>query len=216
MAFDVVAAFLRLGDKYNIATLKKDAIMRLQYDFPSTLGGLGLDATDSMIKTNETTTTLARDAVNLAREVGCIDSILPWAFHVLGSHGIHKVVLEETRSDGSEVSLSPADQVIIITGWANGLRQQRQTMKWAYGPGFNYCEDCSDKISQTIRTTALYNPVPELDGLKEWDELGFSQEMCHACLRAAKASHTKGREAYWEKLPTLYGLPKWHDLLKED
>ena len=141
MAFDVVAAFLRLGDKYNIATLKKDAIMRLQYDFPSTLGGLGLDATDSMIKTNETTTTLARDAVNLAREVGCIDSILPWAFHVLGSHGIHKVVLEGTRSDGSRVSLSSADQAIIITGWANGLRQQRQTMKWAYRPGFNYCKD---------------------------------------------------------------------------
>lgn len=135
LPFDVVAAFLRLGEKYSIAVLTTDALTRLKYEYPSTLEARDQSEHDSMIKHPGFLGFWAQntDVINLARGLRCAQCILPAAFHNAVEINHHRVVLEETRLDGSKVSLCSEDQVIAITGWIKGRELQRETLGWLVG-----------------------------------------------------------------------------------
>lgn len=223
MPFDVVAAFLRLGEKYNITILKTDALTRLQYEFPSTLEQYDQANEWSMIENKHAVT---RDTINLAREVHCVDYILPSAFHALCCENVHKAILEATRDDGSKSLLSPEDQVIVITGWAKGRDfQRRVSMRWLLSeeelpPLYEYCMtsplSCIHARGRLIRSMGHLDAVPPIAALWNWEYLPEEKDkMCKSCLDVAEFSHTRGREAFWDNLPSFFGLPEWPELLKE-
>jgi hypothetical protein len=37
---------------------------------------------------------------------------------------------------------------------------------------------------------------------------------CSTCLTALKKKHQDARQAFWDKLPEIYGLPDWDELGK--
>ncbi|KAF7298010.1 BTB domain-containing protein [Mycena chlorophos] len=81
--FDVVAAFVRLGRKYDFADLRKVGIERLEAENPSTLAGyVAVEARKFKLQHIQYRAGYRVDVVNLLQEQQLISS-LPYAYYVL-------------------------------------------------------------------------------------------------------------------------------------
>jgi hypothetical protein len=38
------------------------------------------------------------------------------------------------------------------------------------------------------------------------------ENLCPACLAVLQQTHEDARQAFWDKLPEIYGLPEWEEL----
>lgn len=208
----MVAAFLRLGLKYNIEVLKTEASSRLAHHFPTSLEVYG-DRDDAMITPDRLQPIMA---INLARECRGMDRILPMAFFRLVVGFSFQGIL---CSD-----IPPDDRNIAIVGWESAVQAQAQeTMRWLFqldsGELYSEClqpENCVFDRMETLKI--LFTPIPTIsDGLSHYDSDGWCDRvvMCESCKTAAKRVHNEGRKAFWRQLPTFFGLPGWDELLKE-
>jgi hypothetical protein len=50
--------------------------------------------------------------------------------------------------------------------------------------------------------------------LDVWEEADWIllENLCPACLAVLKQTHKDARQAFWDKLPKIYGLPEWEEL----
>lgn len=229
VVFEVVAAFLRLGLKYNVEMLKTEAIGRLTHEFPTSV-----EAYDNNVntKTPSRLITVKQDdlavrAINLARECDCIDFILPTAFYsVISLPDFHKAI--------QGLALTPEDRMIAVYGFSRAAKYQYLgTMRWLISHDdpeddsirelYDACMDethCSRGRSLLIHTRFM--PIQMISGLSSWAEWErwFARpeaiSMCPNCLDAAQGSHNSGRDDFWHDLPLICGLTRWDDLLKQN
>lgn len=136
----MVAAFLRLGLKYNIEVLKTEASSRLAHHFPTSLEVYG-DRDDAMITPDRLQPIMA---INLARECRGMDRILPMAFFRLVVGFSFQGIL---CSD-----IPPDDRNIAIVGWESAVQAQAQeTMRWLFqldsGELYSECLQPDQKIA---------------------------------------------------------------------
>lgn len=214
LPFDVVAAFLRLGQKYYIEVLKTEATSRLTHEFPSSL-----DAWDSLVENSmiEQDGCLYVDAINLARETGCLALILPMTFYNLfSSQPIHKILAQGDRLDGSKGSLLFDEHLKVVSWWAQCVEEQKElTFRWLYASNtYTTCtraRSCSDERFADAHENFL--PIPRVFGLESWATWSQDFEMCLNCTATAKDIHEQGRREFWAKLPGLVGLPGWDQLV---
>jgi hypothetical protein len=213
LPFAVVAAFLRLGTKYEIPDLRAEATKRLVTDYP-----LGLELLEP--RTNEKISIQPYygkifDVVNLAREMGIL-SILPVALYSCCCND-NQIILEGCyKQDGKYVALSSADQKICILAKDKLLAfQVQETFGWL---GVDISEDiCPQSRCKNLRKRVfqlIWLPKPKCVALEFWQPK-WSDELCVHCGAAAHVVHVAGRAEIWRQLPSIFGLPGWDDLLKE-
>lgn len=156
--------------------------------------------------------------INLARELHCVDFVLPFVFHAVISHSDFLTIIHT-------LPLSPDDRMVAVSGWANAVKAQHvDTIHWLVQPEheaaglFQECDKsrrCS--VVRTLLSQQLLHPIPQILGLSQWEDFfdGSSANLvCKKCFAASQRSHNEGRKRYWQKLPTFFGLPDWTDLLK--
>ncbi|KIJ58510.1 hypothetical protein HYDPIDRAFT_102521 [Hydnomerulius pinastri MD-312] len=212
--FDFLVALLRISTKYEVTDLRQTAVDRLQLGLPTTLQAFD-DPTHA--KAREEAMDNAIQLVNLVRETNCPE-LLPCAFYyctqlptttVLEGDGVH--------------SLSWPDVAACLKGRELLFDAQRNdTHRFMFAAnGEAWCSHCDYEVevygphpsppvnlasTQTSRPICLsYVPTDEL-----WDSLGG----CDLCIAEHKSLLKYGREGVWKKLPSMFGLGTWEELVK--
>lgn len=118
MAFKKVAAFLRLGNKYDFQQSRSEALRRLKREYP-----VGTYALNDLLgrrswKAIEFEDGLHHDVFNLARETGCLYLLTTVFLTMVGNtdNCLQTILEGAERADGSVASLSSEDQKICILG----------------------------------------------------------------------------------------------------
>jgi hypothetical protein len=213
----VVVAFLRLGTKYNIHDLRKDAIERLEYEFPSSLAHMD-DRQFDMINLHEEGIYGYVDAVNLARETNLLN-ILPVALWecINFAGGLDMILAGHERQDGSITRLSGEDQRICLSAWGRIVWLQNNT-NYSWGSReFSGCEnhlECAYRRLWLMADLGVRSAEPGCHSLFcQWDTT-WEEHMCIPCAKQAKISHNVGRNYAWDRLPVMFDLPEWDQLVE--
>jgi hypothetical protein len=219
MPLFVVAAFLRLGRKYEFTKLFKQAVARLSHEFPSTLKEWDqVSACYSLIDMGDGFTF---DVINLARE-NALPFVLPAAFYNCCLEATtFDQIFQGVRKQGNTIAiLSTEDQQICIKGWRRLIEMQAESLYlWLDAERnrsvFDMCTSptrCAATRS-TLRSLVL-PPISECRTLDPWHD-DWEQNMCLLCVQAAMSYHQTVRQELWDWLPSVFSLPPWVDLLKE-
>ncbi|KAJ7070057.1 hypothetical protein C8F01DRAFT_1115117, partial [Mycena amicta] len=207
----VVAALLRLAKKYDIPVLRKEFLSRLKHEFPTTL--LEFDEVEGWqhISPGHSANHTLVALINLAREMG-LYSILPTMFYSLN--------LADTEDEAFRL-LSLSDQIACFKGYAGLLKlHDATTMLWLKPPsGESASEDCSqvEKCRSALKSTAYHIFLGSKDNecvLDSWDER-WGRGLCDDC-QVVQQIFREGRRECWRKLPSVFGLPDWEELIKLD
>lgn len=215
--FQVVAAFVRLGRKYDIDVVLKDGLRRLYYEYPTTLENYdALNPNDI-----QGGWTLIEDAlgidinvIKLAHEHSLL-SVLPGAFVNLDMEDIVAMGLGD---NGRAATLSLVDQRAWFIYSCALPKLVAETMyAWTKLPQSDYpdCKTCSDcEMSRALLAGSLF-PLPQNFGpLLSWRQ-EWERELCSECSERAKPLHNEGRSRFWDALPGAFGFPDWEELKKE-
>ena len=213
--FSLIAAFFRLGTKYEIPHLRSEAIKRLIHDYPLTLKDWDhYDMRDVIIWEPGQHFSVA----NFAREVG-LTSILPAAFYFACETYSLVEILEGVRDDGHYAILSAENQKACLRGRERLIETQHShTFKWmdatdvTLSPGCSNIEKCNQWRMSLFCKTFRGQPVccPLVSWLSD-DGGGF----CGPCVSSSRAMFEVGRANIWNELPSTFGLPTWEELVKE-
>ncbi|KAJ7490871.1 hypothetical protein FB451DRAFT_1124430 [Mycena latifolia] len=174
--------------------------------------------------------------VQLAREVDAL-WVLPVAFYDLSSAfntpenlftpGFSMVklrgeVLRGAVYNGVPTSLSAQDQDSFFQGHATHTRAAtKDIVAFLCDPlEIDGCKNPAQWCSG-IRLRALQDHWHSLHTfshlpLTVWDEDGWYSldDICPACFTVLKRTHAEARQAFWDGLPEMYGLPPWEELEK--
>lgn len=221
LPINVIAAFLRLGKKYEIELLHADALKRLHYEYPSTLEDLDQCNRYSMIDENYSTGTTIVIA-NLAREQGLL-RILPLAFYRCCQLYTAKWLAAGFRYPLA--TLSSDDALVCFIGWTSlASLQSVTTLAWIDSPTSTYM-NCTSPVScarvRKMTLRAIFFTFASFVGDYTWSKLNDYRfehgldEMCRFCESIAKAIHNAGRAKFWEALPSIFDMPDWADLREE-
>jgi hypothetical protein len=217
--FRVVSAFLRLGKKYDLKQLYREAFTRLHHDFPSKLEAWDANALYDRISFQAG---LEFDTINLLREVD-IPLFLPSAFVFVCQDvdfDVHEILGGIRRDDSSLALLSMEDSAILLRGRQTLMdRQAESTFIWlddeAAGDIFPDCAQppkCAAAREKIFYS--LWHPLPLCIALADWD-VRWEARLCKECIRQSKIKHHDGRQQIWKELPSIFGFPEWQQLPKE-
>ncbi|KZP28189.1 hypothetical protein FIBSPDRAFT_276064 [Athelia psychrophila] len=212
----VVAAFLRLGKKYEIELLHAEALKRLRYEFPSTLGGHNKCNRGAMISLGDD---IAVAVANLAREQSLL-SVLPLALYQCCNSSSHQggepqiAGIGPIQNDTTAV-LSSVNVRACFAAWNSlSIAQARSTLAWMDSDKYPTCtspERCAKIRRNTLRT--VFFPFVSFSGLDTWRDFPWLDgEMCSSCNAVAEKLHNDGRVEFWDALPRIFGLPGWDEL----
>lgn len=207
LPWPVVAAFLRLGMKYDFSQLRVDALKRIRLSFPTELALLQNAKNRRAIQYDAV---LPSDVIKLARERNLL-APLPSAYLVLSLDHNEKLLLQNTEVLASD------DQLVLYRGWREITRRQsRTTFAWLDASSDIYTT-CSLPArcpgSRKSITSSLFSLSPRLSAFILWNTV-WEERLCAACGAIAKAAHNQGRQDMWDQLPGIYGLPGWDELEK--
>ncbi|KAJ7246357.1 hypothetical protein C8J57DRAFT_1523488 [Mycena rebaudengoi] len=81
-------------------------------------------------------------------------------------------------------------------------------------------ESCKSPRKCAVAFSATKNLIregrcPEIIVLDSWNE-AWGKNLCISCADDAKDTFSVERIAAWKKLPAIFGLPKWQDLIASD
>jgi hypothetical protein len=217
--FAVVAAFLRLGKKYEITKLYEEALSRLCNDYPPNLAQWERrERNGASIKYYAG---VHFDVVNLAREID-IPSLLPTAFYYIcaSPHPLDCITKGFTHMDGTSSIKSIEDKMICLVGRQKLITKQAcQTLGWMdYAEDSEIAANCHQwSRCETARKKLWFDmshPTISHYPLNKWNTC-FEKDLCAPCIQSSKVTHTKGRVSVWNELPSLFELPDWGELLKQ-
>ncbi|KAF7977014.1 hypothetical protein HWV62_4956 [Athelia sp. TMB] len=207
LAIEIIVAFVRMGNKYQIDDILNNALRRLYYEFPDTLKDY--DDTEDW-STIECSATINIDVVNLAREQNLL-SVLPIALYCHHNSGfISRMDINCTSG------LSSIDERALLKASLPLLHLQAKTsFSWLTNGGSSDCltpDYCSKSRNHVLCSSFFFDP--EWRGLNRWDD-EWEDGMCGACIADAQKTFAAGRQQLWDQLPVLLGLPDWDELRKE-
>ncbi|KZP08423.1 hypothetical protein FIBSPDRAFT_840249 [Athelia psychrophila] len=217
LSITAVAAFVRIGTKYEIEILRAEGLERLFYEYPSSLSDY--DEMNSWSRIDYSWG-VNIDVANLAREQNLL-SILPVAFYLLcHDYDAKGLTSGVPRDDGTTAMISPTDLITCLVARESLAELQAQTtFAWINLPSTNYsCKTppkCSKFRMQVMRS--LSSHPASICGLDRWG-CGLAREpvnsMCIICAEMAEL-HDDGREKFWNELPDNFGLPEWAEINRE-
>ncbi|KZP23501.1 hypothetical protein FIBSPDRAFT_823475 [Athelia psychrophila] len=219
LKIEVVAAFLRLGKKYDIEVLRVEALERIFGEVATTL--------DEMLSNTNKPKRLIEagffrnlplpwvDILNLAREHD-LQSVLPLALYKC-CRLFDKGTAFSTNRDMSEFRISVSDQLLIAAGTKRIIElQNRTTSAWAGAESsiLDRCpipESCARDLLDILHDkflTCVY-----IRGTHPW--VDPQDRLCKFCRTNGKMEQSQGRQRFWDSLPGLFDLPEWPELRLE-
>ncbi|KAJ6509165.1 hypothetical protein C8R47DRAFT_1191489 [Mycena vitilis] len=223
--FDTVVGCLRLGHKYSVDYIFRRALIHLSSEYNMTLDDSDAACDDGCPIYKKSSWTMVAPSrhhtlvIQLAREVNA-PWILPLSFYNLAVNGTHMVmdIFHGALYKGSPVNISEEDQKSFLVGHAIQMAScLKDIPRFLTEPhvidGCATPTDCIGerlaKFGEFMDDSAPATSFP-LDVWKEdeWE----SVSLCHVCLVELKKTHQAARQAFWDKLPKIYGLPPWEDL----
>jgi hypothetical protein len=213
-----MAAYLRLGRKYEIEHLRTEALTVLSMAFPSTCNGF-LALPDNGQSFIAPYPALFFDVIALAREVGKLD-ILPAAyFSYCRSYQIDEVLGGIKREDGTLAVLSAEDQKSLLRGWHALVENLAgQSLYWILEDAALECEKQSCDLARKTVFLNLFtrgHQTPDISiSVSKWD-IRWEKDLCKQCRVACARLHKEGSYVKWSQLPEMFDLPDWNDLTGE-
>jgi hypothetical protein len=223
--FPVVAAYLRLGEKYEMEHLRMTAVNVLSAAFPSTLDIYNTDEEDVKEFLIFNNASLYFDVISLAREVG-MHRFLPAAYYKYCEIFVLDEVLEGVqRLDGTISILSAEDQKVVMRGWHQLVKSQSEHLFWLTlkpGEESNFFIDCETLASnqcvlarRELLCAELYPLKSNYSMLRDsyWRYEDGTQ--CNQCTYHCNNAQSVVLNYFWNALPPVFGLPAWDKLLQE-
>jgi hypothetical protein len=206
-----------MGTVYEIATLRGEAVQRLQLSFPSILASF-----DSAMMRKPPTMLITPykgyliDLINLAHE-HAVHSVLP-ALSYLGAKNLQSVLYGLERADGSVARIAPDLLPSLVAGRAAFLKAQAMhSFTWLFDTHDdvpecleNYCADSRRAVLRRVMAAA----PDKLMGLSQWVKPPVP--LCEECTSRAKWVYNGDRLKMWERLPILFGMAPWNVLRRGD
>lgn len=219
MSITVVAAFLRIGTKYEIEILRTEGIKRLFYEYPSNMSDYyGIDAWSRI----DNSDWVDIDAANLAREQNLLSSLPAALYLICSGYDAEGLITGIERNDGTIAKISPTGLITCLAARESLAKLQKQTtFAWADSPASIYSscktpQKCVESRTQIM--LGLFLPPASICGLDHW-RYGSTghlvKGMCTRCIKVAEKLHIDGRTDFWNALPGIFGLPEWDELNKE-
>ncbi|KZP28181.1 hypothetical protein FIBSPDRAFT_275953 [Athelia psychrophila] len=224
LSITIIAAFLRLGTKYDIELLRAEALNRLHYEYPSTLEEYDKINKWSMINGRWGDGTHFA-VVNLAREQGLL-SVLPLSLYLscCYPYSTSEIATGIPSDDGTTSRMLPDDLIRCLGAWNSiGIKQSTMTLAWINLPIYPNCKNSTQCTKLRVKVMKrVFYPFVEFFGLHTWREFETcwvypeeNLDMCDSCYAVAERLHEDGRSKFWETLPGIFGLPEWEELRKE-
>ncbi|KAJ7910694.1 hypothetical protein B0H13DRAFT_2272324 [Mycena leptocephala] len=229
-SFEIVAGCLRLSHKYGVDYLHRRALTHLSSAYRTKLvesdksfhdsDDLSRPAAEMCSWDWPTEKTYMIAIIQLAREVDAL-WILPSAFYELAfNYGtLGKAIFHGVVFNGVPARLSPQDQDSLVEG--HNIQTASTTadiLRFLFHPsGIKGCTSSQKCFSVRLQAMeSLRGDLREYASapLDVWAEVDwiFLENLCPACLAVLKQTHKDARQAFWDKLPEMYGLPEWEEL----
>lgn len=216
----IISPILRLSTKYQIQSLREQAISQLTTAFPDTLQGyLSRSRTALVVEDVERPNT---ELISLARET-CAMHLLPAAFHWAATIGMY--MDSETCEDfweGAKCSGTDKLSNEDLTKMSFGREQLRRAVyrqigSFLYEPSPSACcRGTCDRLKKETLSADWWigfteSAEPFSPHLKT--ELGKSLAgLCPLCKDVMWLSVEAGRRKVWDDLPSYFALPDWETL----
>ncbi|KAJ7633913.1 hypothetical protein DFH06DRAFT_1139830 [Mycena polygramma] len=212
LPFHVIAAFLRLGRKYDIKPLYAKALARLAAAFPCSVEQYLLGADEQIIFSEPTANrnTIAIDTIILARELN-LTSLLPVAFWCVArepellAHKNTKLISEDDRD---AMLLATPHLRSAFTSYLYGWLDETSVAS----PECTKPNSCG--LSKLHYSVWLWKRPGNQQGF-HWPPRA-SEDHCKSCVAIGRKHHSDGVEQFWEELPSFFGLPSWEELKAAD
>ena len=218
LSIATLAAFIRLGTKYDIDVLRKEALRRLYYEFPVDFDTF-LAADDWTMVAYDNT--IYYQVARLASALG-IDSLRPMSLYfyccagsIPGRYWTSLVNGFLDDESGSNVKLNPQDMELCISAYPKlALLQSRTTYSWMVSD-FPPCGSIMACRSARLSILASkFVPSVDIEGLCSWDD-AWDDSLCTLCRASAYDRHMEGRREFWAGIPEAFGFGSWSELQNE-
>ncbi|KAF7326808.1 hypothetical protein MSAN_02496200 [Mycena sanguinolenta] len=231
--FNIVKGCLRLGNKYGVDYLFRRALIHMSAAYNTTLSSWDQDlvhifedesdglelATVTWERPDEATYRIF--FIQLIREVNAL-WLLPDAFYCLSPYfeELRSEIIHGGTYEDEPTSLSIEDQTAFLKG--HEVQAQSTTTDilrfLSHPPLIHRC--ASSVACNRARLLAIdrcRGAIRDNPGrpLTIWDDNSWKRlDVCSTCLVSMKKMHQADRQAFWDKLPEIYGLPPWNELEK--
>ncbi|KAF7353922.1 BTB domain-containing protein [Mycena venus] len=233
--YDTVVGVLRLSHKYGVDYLHRRALIHLSSAHRTTLSEYDKSSSyDDESKSNRPASEIcswktSNDwaflmvTIQLAREIDAL-WILPYAFYCLAvayPRNLNQGIFHGAIYNGVAISISTQDQQSFARGHSDQcVSCAVDIVRFLFHPvdisGCTTSEKClSARLHAIDRHRKAVRDYPSIP-LDIWDENDWQSldGLCPACLIVLKQTHQDARQAFWDKLPKIYGLPPWEELEK--
>ncbi|KAJ6620705.1 hypothetical protein B0H10DRAFT_1791251 [Mycena sp. CBHHK59/15] len=210
----ILAAVLRLGKKYDLPSFRKDALRRLKVELPTTLDEWDeLEDNWSLVEHEDG---MEFRILAFARELD-LHSILPLMYYIIlaGNSGRNLSKLLDNTFD-----MNPTDRLACLQGYFRILDlQSTTTMAWL-DTDSTPSSDCRsfERCNAGVKAimSLIFKPSrPSIYVVRRWDK-DWNTHLCSDCLEASRSRFNSGRKTCFAKLPSIFGLPDWPDLISLD
>ncbi|KAJ7109632.1 hypothetical protein C8R43DRAFT_1079683 [Mycena crocata] len=222
-SFNVLAAMLRLGRKYEIQQAHEDAASRIRYEFPADFRAFNdLNADMTRIKYHEG---IYSDLLSLAYECGIYSSVPLLAFCCLRTYKLETLFNGVQRQGSRSFVMLPENfKIPMALALERMVLFQHASLSWLRNDSVVPHAACLSPIRCAQQQSAMARIVDEDQDhdkfnlgytVDQWDDR-WTGMLCGSCERVAEAMYELDRARGWELLPTFFGLPEWKDLRDVD
>ncbi|KAJ6548096.1 hypothetical protein DFH09DRAFT_628608 [Mycena vulgaris] len=228
--FEIIVGCLRLSHKYEVDYLRRRALVHLSSGHRTTLSEWDSSTYNHLPSTTRsasdiTSWSLPDDpssricVIQLAREVDAL-WILPAAFYRMSVafRKLGRGIFHGTVYNGVPASLSSHDQQSFVDGQATHIRGASEIVQFLSDPlNIAGCEspaECARLRLQAIKRSGTMTRACASIPLSVWPPFSWTylRNVCPACLTVFRETHSAARQAFWDQLPAMYGLPSWAEL----
>ncbi|KAJ6509142.1 hypothetical protein C8R47DRAFT_10947 [Mycena vitilis] len=225
--FDTICGCLRLSHKYGVEYLRRRALVHLSSRHPSALSDFDVLINSMALSTSWKRPEIRSYAILLIQVCREVDAlwIIPYGFYVLAYYfgQLASEIFHGTVYKDLSVSLSAADQPSFLRGYLIQRDHAKdEVLRFLLSPV--KIQGCTDVVRCLQERVAAFNavsgnhsePGQATAPLHIWSasEWGLLRKACPTCLESLKTTFQEARQAFWDKLPEIYGLPPWEELRK--
>jgi hypothetical protein len=227
LSIENVLALLRIGTKYMISDLQKEAVSRICRMFPNRLD----DWTNIQRDDEPIPMGLVREELYSAQTLwrlayaasqGHVSSALPAIFLECASFSYVELIKGLSLDVGPDTPTPLLMDMLatIITGKEKLTLAYKEMLFSLFTVSYRGPIDCSlpEKCSMSRTLEAQRRFADEVDlqrfGEGLWKNVTFVDNLCPACRGDALNRLVEGSSRYWDYIPKAFGLGSWSELEK--
>jgi len=203
-----------------VSRLREKAVYHLCRLYPTSFDDMNPDHKDLSLEVFGTTSGPEHPIilVNLAQSSN-LTKLLPWAYYSVIRWSFRDMVIGHKCHDGTTVHLSDHDKQKCLLGFESLMSTQHANIKNIFAGPSPRCQgsvnniDCVSGISDALKRaldehgTGLIAPL---------GPLRRKVNACEKCLQNIRHLDLELRKKVWDKLPEVFDLPPWSQLLEEE